>query len=40
MKQLVADEWSLVHMDGKKHFVKEGDFCRFAYSRTEPGQDA
>ncbi|MGD8719810.1 MAG: hypothetical protein PVH29_13430 [Candidatus Zixiibacteriota bacterium] len=39
LKTLVADEWSLVQMDGKKHFVKEGDFCRFAYSRNQKADD-
>jgi hypothetical protein len=35
LKKLVADEWSLIQQDDKKHFVKDGDFCRFAYSSTQ-----
>ena len=35
LKKLVAKEWSLFHLEGKKHFVKEGDFCLFGYRQVQ-----
>jgi hypothetical protein len=36
-KELVSPEWSLVQLEDKKHFIKENEFCRFAYSKKASG---
>ena len=36
-KELVSPEWSLVQLEDKKHFIKENEFCRFAYGKKASG---